>query len=172
MPLVDRPGGRPLRGRSPSPREFRRRLKDELLSCFEEARHLANEYHWAFNAAYAQTVSDEAKVRSQRADPTGSVALDGYPDRDRYQRGKAALRRQMDKSQREAILAITKLSNVLDGEARKLEKAMAHLKPGPSSRNPRFENPIVGDTTLGKSEMLATLEAAERRRERGEHFGG
>jgi hypothetical protein len=150
-------------------------LKDELLACFEEARHLADEYHWAYNAAHAQTVGDSAKVRAHAADPTGSVALDGYleqSERDREQRGKAALRRQMHKSHREAILAITKLSNVLDGEARKLEKSMSYLKPGPSARNPRFEKPIVGDTTLGKAEMAATIEAQGRRRERGEHFGG
>ena len=149
-------------------------MKTELLSVFEEARHLADEYHWAFNAAHAQTVGDEAKVRSHAADPTGSVALDGYlerSERDREQRGKAALRRQMDKSHREAILAISKLSNVLDGEARKLEKAMSHLKPGPSVKNPRFENPVVGDSTLGKEEMTATLEAQERRWSRGERFG-
>jgi len=147
-------------------------MKAALLGCFEEARHLGDEYHWAFNAAYAQSVGDEAKVRAHAADPTGSTALDGFPDRDRQQRGKAALRRQMEKSHREAVLAIAKLSNVLDGEARKLERSMAYLKSGPSNRNPRFEKPVVGDTTLGKDEMLATIEAQERRRDRGEAFGG
>jgi hypothetical protein len=154
------------------PREFRGRLRQELLRCFEEARHLADEFHWAHNAAHAQTVGDEAKVRSHAADPTGSVALDGYPDRDQYQRGKAALRRQMEKSQREALLAVTKLSNTLDGEARKLEKAMAYLKPGASTRNPVFELPVRGDRTLLETEMIATLEAKERRVARGENFGG
>jgi spore germination protein GerM len=159
----------------PGPREFRGRLRQQLLVCFEEARHLADEYHWAYNAAHAQSVGDEAKVRSHAADPTGSVALDGHiesSERDRVVRGKAALRRQMDRSNREVQIAMTKLSNVLDGEARKLEKAIEYLKPGPSVKNPRFEKVIVGDSTLGKAEMEATLEARDRRHARGERFGG
>jgi hypothetical protein len=157
------------------PREFRRRLKDELLQAFEQARHLADEYEWSFNAAHAPTVGDEAKVRSHASDPTGSVALNGYvesSERDRELKGKAALRRQMEKSQRHVLQEIIKLANTLDGESRKLERAMSHLKPGPSMRNPRFEQVIRGDTTLGKVEMMATLEARDRRAQRGEAYGG
>lgn len=159
----------------PEPREFRRHLKEEILGLFTEARYLGDEYEWAYRAAHAKTVGDEAKVRSHAADPTGSVALDGYLERtngDHDVRGKAALKKQMERSNREVMLAIAKVANILDGEARKLEKAMEHLKPGPSVRNPRFEKAIVGDTTLGKAEMVATIEAQERRHARGERFGG
>jgi hypothetical protein len=159
----------------PTPRELRGQLRQELLRCFDQARYFADEYHWAANAAGDKTVGDEAKVRSHAADPTGSVALDGYlerSDHDREVRGKAAIKKQMDRSHREVILALSKLSNVFDGEARKLEKAMSHLKPGPSVKNPRFEKAIVGDTTLGKLEMADTIAARERRLARGENYGG
>ena len=154
---------------------LRQDMKAGTLSIIEAAQYLASEYAWAENAAHSQSVGDEAKVRSHAADPTGSVALDGYlerSDRDREQRGKAALRRQMDRSRKEALLAIAKCAGIIDGEARKLEKAMAHLKPGPSTKNPKFEKPIVGDTTLGRVEMIQTLEAQARRIERGENYGG
>jgi len=166
-----------------TPRAFRKRLKDELLAAFEQARHLADEYEWSWNATHSPTVGDTAHTRSYASDPTGAVALNGYgqpveshetdeSQRDRILRGKAALRRQVDKSSRHALLEIGRLSNTLDGESKKLEKAMSHIKPGASVRNPRFELPIRGDTTLGKAEMMATLEARDRRHERGERFGG
>lgn len=145
---------------------------------FERARWLADQDQWADGAAYAETKGDSAKVRTIAARPTEAIALHGYledeeaSDHDRQLRGKAALRRQREKSQRLALDAIVKLSNVMDGEAKKLERAMGHLRSGPSARNPRFEPAIRGDTTLGKAEMMATLEAQGRRRERGESYGG
>ena len=159
----------------PDVRELRRQLKAGILQVAADANYFADQYEWAYPASITRTVGDEAKVRSHAADPTGSVALDGYLERtngDRDLRGKAALRKQMERSNREVSLAIAKLASVLDSEARKLEKAMEHLKPGPSARNPRFEKAIVGDTTLGKAEMVATVEAQERRTARGERFGG
>lgn len=161
--------------RQMSNRDFRRRMKEELLTMFERARWLADQDQWADGAAYAETKGDSAKVRTIAARPTEAIALHGYledSEKDRELRGKAALRRQREKSQRLALDAIVKLSNVMDGEAKKLERAMGHLRPGPSARNPRFEPAIRGDTTLGKAEMMATLEAQGRRRERGEAFGG
>jgi len=166
-----------------TPRAFRKRLKDELLATFEQARHLADEYEWSWNATHSPTVGDTAHTRSYASDPTGAVALNGYgqpveahetdeSQRDRILRGKAALRRQVDKSSRHALLEIGRLSNTLDGESKKLERAMGHIKPGASVRNPRFEAPIRGDMKL-PPHVIRDLEAAQGRRHvRGEGYGG
>lgn len=156
-------------------RALRKRIKADMLSVWEQAIYYARQDQWAENTEHSATVGDQAKVRTVAARPTEAIALHGYleeSDRDRELRGKAALRRQRDKSQKAVLDAIVKLSNVMDGEAKKLEKAMGHLRPGPSVKNPRFELPTRGDTTLGKAEMAATLEAQGRRMERGEAFGG
>lgn len=159
-----------------SPREFRREVRRSFLAAIASADRACEEYRHAHDACYTQIVGDEAKVRSGGSRPTETIALNGYPPGhedgsgrpDREARGNAALRRQVERSHAAILAEIMRLENRLEGEARKLEKALGHLKPGPSSRNPRFELPIRGDTTLGAQEMADTLEAAARRRARGE----
>jgi len=167
-----------------SSRQFRKELKAALLrEVFENAVHLAGEVDAALDAAHSRVVSDGVATRSYASSPTENVALNGYGPpvdqhesdpsrRDRVVRGQAALRRQIEKSQRLSLDALVRCGAILDSESRRIEKAMGHLKPGASVRNPRFEVPVRGDTTLGKAEMMATLEAQERRRARGEMHGG
>jgi hypothetical protein len=166
-----------------SPRELRKAMNRGFKEALDQYAYFLEQYEWAYRLEYGPTSGDDVKVRSHGTSPTESVALHGYgPAREKHEhdpsqgdrivRGQAALRRHVDKAFEQATKALVELQNALDGESKKLEKAMGHLKPGPSARNPRFEVSVKGDMKLPR-DVLRDLEAAQtRREERGEAFGG
>lgn len=146
---------------APTPRAFRRQLKTELDKATDYALVLVAEYAWAANSLPGPGSGDGVKVRVGQSDPTGSAVV-----------SKQRLLRELHKAQREAINAVIRCQNELDARTRNLEMAMAHLKPGPSARNPRFEASVRGDAKLPKVVREELAEAQARRQERGEAFGG
>ncbi len=166
-----RPRRRPTPNRIPlSPAQLRSRVIARFLNDFAD---LIEEYDWTHAMAYGQAATGDAVGKGDIAysDPASAIALRGANSTVR-EFGGAPTEAERDmpslSSLRAALLEVERKIDALDSQCLGTLKT---LRKRNGSKDGPAKQPTNPNKGIGEMALKATLEAQQRRRERGEGRG-